>query len=241
MSAVASTPGASWPAAARAGGWSLIAAAILFMAAFTWLAVNFDYPDVLDRPAAEVLPRLHALGDTGRSVWALYALIPLLLVPAGVGVEIAFARVSRGAAKLAHAFALLSAVAMLFGLARWSTSHWALAAAWPTFGPGERVGAAALFAGLNAYLGTFLGEFVGELGLNLFFVFTAFAMQRTPGLPRWSGPAGMVAGGLGLVAMLRNITPAVGLIAEANNLVLPLWLVVLGLLLVRGEREWRPA
>jgi len=37
--------------AARAGGWSLIAAAIGFMAVFSYLAARFSYPDVLDGPA----------------------------------------------------------------------------------------------------------------------------------------------------------------------------------------------
>ena len=64
---------ASYPSgntAARAGGIALILAAILFMAVFSYLAATFDYPDVLDRPAAEVLPRLVALGSSGRAVWA---------------------------------------------------------------------------------------------------------------------------------------------------------------------------
>ena len=33
--------------------------------------------------------------------------------------------------------------------------------------------------------------------------------------------------------MFRNVTPSVGPVADANNLVLPLWLVILGLALVR--------
>ena len=71
--------------AARAGGWSLIAAAIGFMAVFSYLAARFSYPDVLDGPPADVLPRLIALGSSGRAVWAIYAFLPLLLIPAGVG------------------------------------------------------------------------------------------------------------------------------------------------------------
>ena len=66
--------------AVRAGGWSLILAALLFLGVFSYLAATFDYPDVLDRPAGEVLPRLLALGATGRAVWALYGLVPLLLI-----------------------------------------------------------------------------------------------------------------------------------------------------------------
>jgi len=39
------------------GGWSLIIAAVLFMAVFGYLAKAFNYPAVLDGQAAEVLPR----------------------------------------------------------------------------------------------------------------------------------------------------------------------------------------
>jgi len=39
------------------GGWSLIFAAVLFMAEFGCLAKAFNYPAVLDGQAAEVLPR----------------------------------------------------------------------------------------------------------------------------------------------------------------------------------------
>ena len=51
-----------------------------FLAAF--LAAQFDYPAVLDGNAEAVLPRLLALGNSGRAVWAVYALLPLLLIPA---------------------------------------------------------------------------------------------------------------------------------------------------------------
>ena len=67
------------------GGWSLIIAAVLFMVVFGYLARAFNYPAVLDGQAAEVLPRLLALSATGRSVWALYGMVPLLLIPASLG------------------------------------------------------------------------------------------------------------------------------------------------------------
>ncbi|MFN7985465.1 MAG: hypothetical protein U0Q11_26795 [Vicinamibacterales bacterium] len=63
------------------GGISLIVATVLFAAVFIYLASAFDYPAVLERPASEVLPRLLSLGATGRLVWLLYGVIPLLLIP----------------------------------------------------------------------------------------------------------------------------------------------------------------
>src|SRR6478672_11351828 len=112
--------------AARAGGWSLIAAAIGFMAVFSYLAARFSYPDVLDGPAAEVLPRLVALGSSGRTVWAIYAFLPLLLIPAGIGAYAALRDAAPNAMRAALVFSVVSAVSMLLGLARWPSVHWEL-------------------------------------------------------------------------------------------------------------------
>jgi putative effector of murein hydrolase LrgA (UPF0299 family) len=220
-------------AATRFGGWALILAAILFGAVFSYLAATFDYPDVLDRPASEVLPRLIALGAPGRAVWSLYALIPLLLVPAGVGVAIALRGAAAGAARTGAAFATISAFSMMLGLLRWPSVHWELGRSYATASATERRTIDAVFAGLNSYLGNFIGEFVGELALNLFFLLTAYAMLRSVHRSRWLGIGGVVASVIGLVALFRNMTPAVALVAEANNVVLPLWLVILGVALAR--------
>ena len=219
--------------AVRAGGWALILAAILFIAVFGYLAARFDYPDVLDRSAGEVLPRLIALGSIGRAVWSLYALIPLLIVPAGVGVTIALRDAAPGAARSGGAFAVISAFSMMLGLLRWPSIQWELGRAYATASPAERGTIDAVFAGLNSYLGNFIGEFVGELALNLFFFLTGFAMLRSARHPRAVGIAGIVVSLIGFVAMFRNVTPAVGLVADANNVVLPLWLVTLGVTLAR--------
>jgi len=223
--------------AVRTGGWALIAAAILFIAVFSYLAAKFDYPDVLDRPAAEVLPRLIALGSTGRAVWALYALVPLLLVPAGIAVAIGLRSAAAGAARSAAAFAVISAFSMMLGLLRWPSIQWELGRAYAGASPSARESIDAVFAGLNSYLGNFIGEFVGELSLNTFFALTAFAMLRSAHHPMWLGIGGMAASLFGFVAMFRNVTPAVGTIADINNLVLPIWLVVLGVALVRERAQ----
>lgn len=226
--------------AVRVGGWALVLAAILFIAVFVYLGATFDYPDVLDRPAAEVLPRLIALGDTGRAVWSLYALIPLLLVPAGVGAVLALRGAAPGAARAAGAFAVIAGFSMMLGLLRWPSIQWELGRAYAAASPAERTSLDTVFAGLNSYLGNFIGEFVGELALNLFFLLTAYAMLRSVGRPRWLGIGGLVASLIGCVAMFRNVTPVVGPIAEANNLVLPLWLVILGVAFVRERAHELP-
>jgi len=129
--------------------------------------------------------------------------------------------------------AVIAAMSMLVGLSRWPTIHWELARAYEAATPDARLAIDAAFSGLNAYLGTLIGEFLGEVSLNAFFMLSGVALVRAA--RSVVGYCGVVAGAMGLVAALRNLTPAVSLIAEVNNYVLPLWLIVLGVVLVR----WR--
>ncbi len=218
--------------AVRTGGWSLIAAAVGFMAVFSYLAARFNYPDVLDGAAADVLPRLLALGDTGRAVWVIYAFLPILLIPAGIGAYAALRSAAPNAMRAALAFSVVSAVSMLLGLARWPSIQWELARAYATGSPDTRVAIDAVFRGLNVYLGNFIGEFLGELSLNAFFILSGVALLRA-GRAR-VGYAGVAAGIIGLIAAFRNVTSAVSLVAEVDNYVLPLWLIVMGVVLLRG-------
>ena len=79
----------------------------------------------------------------------------------------------------------------------------------------------------------FLGEFLGELALNLFFILTAYGFFKA-GSTR-SGYVGVAVGIVGLITAFRNVTAAVGPIAEVNNYILPLWLIAMGVILIR----WR--
>ena len=80
----------------RFGGFCLAGGAVAFLGVFAYLAARFNYPDVLDRPAATVLPSLLATGQQGRLVWALYAVLPLIWIPAGVLAYEALGTVRRG-------------------------------------------------------------------------------------------------------------------------------------------------
>lgn len=216
----------------RLGGASLVVATLLFIAVFSYLASAFGYPDVLDRPADEVLPALRALGGVGWAVWLIYGLIPLLLVPTAIGVrEVASATTPR-LARLAVPLAVLSAVSMMIGLLRWPTLHWILAGAWPTADASTRAIIAARFATANLYLGNVVGEFAGELFLNGFLLIASLAVAATGPRRQWPAALGVAAATIGWLAMLRNLTPLVATIAAANNAVLPLWMITIGAVLL---------
>lgn len=217
----------------RFGGVCLAGGAVAFLGVFTYLAVRFNYPDVLDGPAATVLPSLLATGPQGRLVWAVYALLPLIWLPAGVAAHEALAPVRRGPMQLALVFAVVAALAMMLGLMRWPSVHWQLALAFERAAPPEQGVLAAVFDGLNTYLGNYIGEFLGELCFGAFFLLTSIVWLQAPRTPKWIGWAGVGTAVFGFVGMFRNVTGAVAPIAALNNYLLPAFMITLGVALVR--------
>src|SRR5438034_657810 len=203
------------------------------MAVFAFLAARFDYPAILDGPANTVLPRLLATGTAGRAAWALYGFLPLIWLPAGVGAYCAPRRFSPGAMLLAMQWAALAAISMMLGLMRWPSVHWHLAQLQPTATAEQQQVLAAVFDGLNTYLGNYIGEFLGELSLSVFFLLTSIVWLQSPRRHKWIGWVGVGTAAFGLVGMFRNVTTAVAPIAELNNYLLPAFMIILGVALVR--------
>ncbi len=223
--------------AGRLGGAAYLTAAAGFVGVFSWLAVRFDYPRVLDGPAAAVLPALLALGGPGRLVWIVYALLPLLLLPAGAGLTTALRRpdgATHAGLALVRSLHTVAALAMTAGLARWPTLHWTLAESWAGADPATRDVLAVLFDASNRYLGNALGEFVGELALYGAFLGTAVALRRNAA-PRALALLAGATGLLGWVGMFRNVSARVQPAADVVNWLLPLLLLALGGWLIRAR------
>jgi len=221
----------------RTGGFSLIFAAVAFLGVFSYLAARFNYPEVLDGRAADVLPALLATGNAGRFVWAIYSLLPLFWIPAAVGAFHALRAGSEGRMRSATLFAVISSLAMILGLMRWPSFQWELARAWAAE-PSVRPALDAVFNATNRYLGNYIGEFLGELCVSAFFLLSASAMlKHGSGFPRWIGWLGIATGAAGMIGMFRNITGAVAPVAELNNYLLPVWMIVFGFGLLRFSRK----
>ena len=136
--------------------------------------------------------------------------------------------------RIAMLFALVAAVSMMLGLLRWPSIHWSLAQAYTTASEAERLAIAATFSGLNSFLGNYIGEFLGELAFSIFFLLSALAMLAPEArFPRWVGYVGVLTAIAGLIGMFRNATPLVGPIAAVNNYLLPLYMIIFGVALLR--------
>ncbi|MEA2338867.1 MAG: hypothetical protein QOE82_2874 [Thermoanaerobaculia bacterium] len=220
-----------------AGGIALIGGALAFLGVFSYLAARFHYPEVLDGSARDVLPALLATGASGRTAWALYALLPLVFIPAGISAFEALRNRAAAPLRVGALFAFLAALSMMLGLMRWPSMHWELARAWGAAAEGERLVLTAVFDGLNLYLGNYIGEFLGELSFSIFFILSGLGLLRHPRAPRWLGWWGIATGVLGLIGMWRNVTHAVNAIAAMNNYLLPAWMIGFGVWLVMASRR----
>lgn len=217
------------------GGASFIVGALTFILVFAFLATRFDYPDVLDGAASEVLPRLREGGSTMRAVWAIYSFLPLCFIPGAVGAFYACPS-SRPRMTLGLVVATVAAFAMCLGLMRWPSINWALAEAYSLAGADTKSSLEAVFAGLNSYLGNYIGEFLGETMLAAFILLSSLAVLDETHLPAWLGWSGLVFAPLFFVGAFRNVLDSIRLVADANNSLLPLWMIVFGTTLLLKAR-----
>lgn len=137
---------------------------------------------------------------------------------------------------LAVVVASMSALAMCLGLMRWPSIHWALAEAYSQAGVETKSSLDAVFRGMNLYVGNYIGEFLGETTLAAFFLLSGLSMLEEARFPKWLGWSGVGFSFLFLVGAFRNVTNAVQVIADINNGLLPLWMIVLGAALIWYSR-----
>jgi len=146
-------------------GLLLIIAPLIFTAGFTGLQMTFDYPDILRRPAGEVLTRFASAGIDLHIYWYAMTCAALALIPAAVLAAVHFWKRDAVLAGLASAFGILAGLVQALGLIRWVMLVPALASSYTAGGAtdADRAMAAAIFDAANRYLGVGVGEHLGYL------------------------------------------------------------------------------
>lgn len=218
----------------RVGAMALFLGTAGFIGVFLYLRSVFNYPDVLDRGAAEVLPRLAAGGSKLRAAWLLYSALPLTVLIAGIAsMPLLEDGGGRGLARLGAAAASLAAIAMLLGLVRWPSIHDVLASRWAMASAEQRETYAAIFDAANCYLGNLLGELLGELSLAGWFACVGVALRRSE--RRLGGAFMLAASAIVAVGALRRLTTAVAPVAALGHVVLPAGLLAIAGFMLDGS------
>jgi hypothetical protein len=198
----------------------LIAAAVLTNLAFTALGTVFDYPDVLSRPAAEVLAAFRT-DQTAIVTWfTVLALSAALFAPIALGAG----RLSRHPAmRAAVPVGVAAAVVQVVGLARWPVLV-------PEYAARDDLSA---FATAHRLLGTVVGETLGYTLTAAWTLLVLTALHRAMA-GRWFTWLGGVSAVLILLGVLTPLSvPGVDQANFIGYVLWSLWLVAFAVLLLR--------
>lgn len=226
-------------------GAAAIAVAIGFNVPFAILGATFEYPDVLRRPAGEVLDLFAQGGAPLILTWHAFALSALALAPLAFALTLTRKRVAEapGLAIGAVIAGALSALAQAIGLFRWVFVVPGLARAYTDANATEEAKRAAehTFDLINQYGGVAIGEHLGQLLLALFVVLLSAVQWRER--KRISAVLGFVTFGAIVVGTNEGLALALGQSGEAfamatigGFLGLTLWLIATGIGTMRGAR-----
>ena len=222
-----------------AAGVMLVVAPLWFNATFALLRKRFSYPDILRRPASEILERFHAGGPSLILLWWTFMLSGLLLLPAVVllGQALGFT----GVVPLAVTVGVLAGIVQMLGLLRWVHLVPSLARmnADPALGSGHREATIAVFAAMHRYLGIGVGEHLGYLFTGLWSVLTGVAILGTELLPAWMGWVGVAVGAAVIVGSAEFLGsneedgwPLAGAAIPIVYVAWSLWLLAMGIALI---------
>ncbi|WEK06110.1 MAG: DUF4386 family protein [Candidatus Devosia phytovorans] len=209
----------------RSTGLAMIAVPVVFMAAFTGLQMSFHYPDILREPAADILASFSAGGPTLLATWYVFMLSALAFIPVGVLSGLWLWPRHSTAAAFAATFGVLAGLVQGLGLLRWVVLVPSLAA---TAGDPTTE---AVFNAFHLYAGAGIGEHFGYLFTALWTVSVAIALMARYRIIAWTG----VLLALGIAAGMAEPFgfAAAGAINAIAYTVWALWLVVLGVVVLR--------
>jgi hypothetical protein len=212
----------------------LILAAVLANVGFTALGSIFNYPDVLDEPAAKVLSAFRD-DQTAVSGWfSVLALSAALFAPIAIGVG---RLTSKRVMRIAVPIGIAAAAVQVVGLLRW-----------PILVPGYASDAASANAGVAAaardafqtasdILGTAVGETLGYLLTATWTVLVIVALGRRYA-GRWFQALGAVAAVLVVVGVLSPLgLPVIDAANFLGYVLWSVWLIAFAVVILVHERR----
>lgn len=218
----------------RLGGWFLIAFTLIYLGLQLTFFLAYNYRAALSGPDIESFKLLLAGGTTMQILLSIFALLPLLLLPASVAAYYAFRDIDEADLRISILFATLASFSLSLCLMRWPTFNWYLARFYEQAGSAQP-GVAAIFHGLDDYLGLFIGNIFSKVCASVWFLIVSFAMLRSRTVPQWIGYLGIIATIYLLITLLEPFSILPAGIINFLNVLSPLeflWMMMFGITLL---------
>ena len=222
-------------------GIFFIVGAILVNVPFTLLIVNFDYPDILRQPTAEILTRFQAGGNALIYTWLAFAWVGLPLLLVAVMLKRILESENSPFLELATTLGVIGFIVQMIGLLRWVFVIPVLARLFtdPTVDSTTQASVSAVFISVHQYGGVILGEHLGQLFTILWMSLISGILYQSKTFSKWVAWLGWFASAVYLLAqteLLATAIPGFPVIDWAGlygSLLWLVWMIVVGVSLVK--------
>ena len=218
-------------------GSLLVAVPAVFMAGFTGLQMTFGYPDILRRPAGEVLTRFAAGGADLHLYWYAMFLSALALIAASTATGLLFWKRDPLLAGLSIGFGALAGLVQGLGLLRWVILVPMLAAHYLAAGATDldKAATVAIFDFANQYLGAGIGEHVGYMFTAIWTVLVSALLLRDHRIVASAGF--VIAAGVAFGLLEPFGVGLAGAVVAISFSLWAVWALILGITILRGKAE----
>lgn len=225
----------------KLAGIFFIVGALLVNIPYTLLIMNFDYPDILRQPTAEILTKFQAGGDTLIYTWLAFAWVGLPMLFGAIMLKQILADEHAPFLETATTLGVIGFIVQVVGLLRWVFVVPALARLYtdPTADSATQAAVAAVFTAVHQYGGVILGEHMGQFLIILWMSMISGIMYKSKMFSKWVAVLGWVASAIYILAqteLLATAIPTVPVIDWAGlvgSLLWLVWMIVIGVYLVK--------
>ena len=221
-------------------GIFFIVGAILVNVPFALLIVNFDYPDILRQPTAEILTRFQA-GDALIYTWLAFAWVGLPLLLGAIMLKRILISENSPFLELATTLGVIGFIVQMIGLLRWVFVVPVLARLFtdPMTDSTTQAAISAVFVAVHQYGGVTLGEHLGQLFTIAWMSLISGIIYKSKMFSKWVAWLGWFASAIYLLAqteLLATAIPGFPVIDWAGlygSLLWLVWMIIVGVYLVK--------
>lgn len=225
----------------KLAGIFFIVGALLVNIPYTLLIMNFDYPDILRQPTAEILTKFQAGGDTLIYTWFAFAWVGLPMLFGAIMLKQILTDEHAPFLETATTLGVIGFIVQVVGLLRWVFVVPALARLYtdPAADSATQAAVAAVFTAVHQYGGVILGEHMGQFLIILWMSMISGIMYKSKMFSKWVAVLGWVASAIYILAqteLLATAIPAFPVIDWAGlvgSLLWLVWMIVMGVYLVK--------
>ena len=223
------------------GGILFIVVPVLINIPYGLLIANFHYPDILRQSPADILLRFHEGGTGLILTWWSFGFVGLPLIYSVVVLHQLLQREDTPYLMTGTIVGVISLVAQFIGLLRWTFVVPFLAGTFadPASSQAAKEAAIVTFQAVHQYGGVLVGEHVGQLFAIIWMLLTGAAMLKSTVFKSWLGWTGILGGLVYLLAQLELFatvvpnTPVVGAAGLIGSLLWLLWMILIGVGILR--------